>query len=333
MIDVGQTVDVTVRGTAGAAVDLLLGNARLPQFRVIRTATIGTSGSFTWTGLRPEDTSNLIARPVGTDPLLDGPSASVRVRRTVTIGIQQPARGIYVFTGQIARAEAGVQVTIARLDDQTKRVTGVASTRTTADGRYEIRTSLPQGLAGYYALTEARNGLDAGRSRLYGLLVNTQLVQSDPRERDDVAAQDLTLDVRSAGRAYSFTGRLSPARGGVPVTLAQVVGSRLQGLAGGVTGADGRYVITIQPPPGTYQLTALTAGTRSRNYGLVVPAAPVRTVVSAQAVPPRPADVDCPDFSTQRAAQAFHDRYFPDYGESARLDEGGRPGVACESLP
>jgi hypothetical protein len=76
---------------------------------VIRTATIGANGSFTWTGLRPEDTSALLARPVGTDPTLDGPSLTVRVRRTVTIGIQQPTRGIYVFSGQIARAEAGVQ--------------------------------------------------------------------------------------------------------------------------------------------------------------------------------------------------------------------------------
>ena len=58
----------------------------------------------------------------------------VRVRRTVGIGVQQRTTGVYTFSGVIARPEAGVQVTIARLDSQTNRVTGVASTRTTADG-------------------------------------------------------------------------------------------------------------------------------------------------------------------------------------------------------
>ena len=54
-----------------------------------------------------------------------------------------------------------------------------------------ISTSLPQGLAGYYALTGVSDvgALQAGRSRLYGLLANTRPVQSDPRERDDLAAQ------------------------------------------------------------------------------------------------------------------------------------------------
>ena len=96
------------------------------------------------------------------------------MRRAVSIGIRQPVRAVYVFSGTIDRPEAGVQVTVARLDSETRRVTGVASTRTTADGRYEISTSLPVGFAGYYALTSATPRLDAGRSRLYGLLVNTR---------------------------------------------------------------------------------------------------------------------------------------------------------------
>jgi hypothetical protein len=50
-------------------------------------------------------------------------------------------------------------------------------------------------------------------------------------------------------------------------------------------------------------------------------------------VPPRPADRDCSDFRTQAEAQAFHDRYFPYYGDFARLDGSDNDGRACESLP
>jgi len=90
--------------------------------------------------------------------------------RAVTIGIKQAA-GIYTFSGTVSPAEAGVQVTTSRLDSVTNRVTGVASTRTDAAGRYTIRTRLPVGFAGYYALTGTASGIPAGRSRLYGLIV------------------------------------------------------------------------------------------------------------------------------------------------------------------
>ena len=90
--------------------------------------------------------------------------------RDVTIGIRQASR-VYTFTGRVRPAEAGVQVTTARLDGRTNRVTGVASTRTDAAGRYTIRTRLPAGFAGYYSLAAAKSGVGAGRSRLYGLVV------------------------------------------------------------------------------------------------------------------------------------------------------------------
>ena len=185
LIDYGQTINLNVFGQVGADVRLF-GNGRQ-----IRTATVGQfeggqvgNASFT---LQPGDRTLFYA-------LVDGrqsASVTVEVRRTVTIGVQQRIRGVYTFSGVIARAEAGVQVTIARLDTGTRRVTGVASTRTDAAGRYVISTSLPQGLAGYYALTGVTDvgALQAGRSRLYGLLVNTRPVQSDARERDDVAAR------------------------------------------------------------------------------------------------------------------------------------------------
>jgi putative cell wall-binding protein len=45
-----------------------------------------------------------------------------------------------------------------------------------------------------------------------------------------------------------------------------------------------------------------------------------------------PADKDCGDFSTQREAQAFFDRYYSEYGDFARLDSDGDL-IACEGRP
>lgn len=124
-------------------------------------------GVYLWE-LQPGDTTTFYA-------LVDGVhtgNVTVRVRRTVTvtIGIRQ-AHGVSTFTGTIARGEPGIQLTVARLDAVTKRVTGVASAVTNAVGNYTVRTNLPIGQAGYYALTAPTSSLDADRSRLYGLIV------------------------------------------------------------------------------------------------------------------------------------------------------------------
>jgi hypothetical protein len=60
--------------------------------------------------------------------------------------------------------------------------------------------------------------------------------------------------------------------------------------------------------------------------------APVPQPAPAPAPPARPADRDCGDFRTQAEAQAFFLRYFPFYGDFARLD-ADNDGRACESLP
>ena len=164
VIEYGDTHLLGVFGRVGARVDLF-GNGRL-----IRSATLargeGAGGAYVWQ-LRPGHRTVFHA-------VVDGVRTStitVRVRRTVSIGVSQ-ASGVYTFAGAVARPEAGLQVTVARLDPVTRRVTGVASTRTDAAGRYTIRTSLPVGFAGYYALTGVnRSLLEPGRSRLYGLIV------------------------------------------------------------------------------------------------------------------------------------------------------------------
>ena len=61
------------------------------------------------------------------------------------------------------------------------------------------------------------------------------------------------------------------------------------------------------------------------------PATPTTTTTTT--IPPNPGDaVNCSDFTTQAAAQAWFDTYFPFYGDVARLDGDGN-GIACESLP
>ncbi|GAA1511134.1 putative cell wall-binding protein [Agromyces terreus] len=62
------------------------------------------------------------------------------------------------------------------------------------------------------------------------------------------------------------------------------------------------------------------------------PAKPAPKPTPAPTTPSRPADVDCGDFSTWASAQAWFDRYYPYYGDIARLDADG-DHRACESLP
>jgi len=46
-----------------------------------------------------------------------------------------------------------------------------------------------------------------------------------------------------------------------------------------------------------------------------------------------PGDVkNCPDFKDYKEAKAWYDKYFPLYGDVARLD-GNNDGIPCESLP
>lgn len=112
----------------------------------------------------PPVTPPVTTAPTPVPPATTSPTV-VSAARSVTIGIRQ-ASGVYTFSGLLAPAEPGRQVTVARLDSVTKRVTGVASALTDAAGRYTIRTRLPVGTAGFYALTATH-----GRSRLYGLVV------------------------------------------------------------------------------------------------------------------------------------------------------------------
>lgn len=56
------------------------------------------------------------------------------------------------------------------------------------------------------------------------------------------------------------------------------------------------------------------------------------TAPKPPAKPSVPDDVDCADFSTWRAAQDWFNKYYPYYGDIARLDHDG-DRIACETLP
>lgn len=257
VIDYGGAHSLTVSGQPGQTVQLFA--AALPNTppKMIREVILATD-FFTWQ-LQPGGTTTFYAVTNGQR----GQAITVQVRRTVTIGIRQSS-GVYTFSGTIARPEAGVQVTVARLDARTKRVTGVASTRTDAAGKYTIRTGLPAGMAGYYALTGTTSDLLPGRSRLYGLVVPGRSAARP------APAQALTLGVSRQGSRYVLSGQLKPGRS-VPVTVGRQVNGRLVGLVGGRTTASGSYRLSLALPPGTHHLQVVTAGAASRVYGVIVP--------------------------------------------------------------
>ena len=63
------------------------------------------------------------------------------------------------------------------------------------------------------------------------------------------------------------------------------------------------------------------------------PPAPPASPPAGAAAPPNPGNTkNCSDFDTREDAQEWFDRYFPHYGDVARLDRNG-DGAACESLP
>lgn len=113
-------------------------------------------------------------------------------------------------------------------------------------------------------------------------------------------------------------------------------------LAGGGPGGQLGLVSGSETCHGTYCQVPF-------ERGLMVwePGNGVRALIGAQAEewirahtpkPPVPGDgnpgdtKNCSDFATQREAQAWFDRYFPRYGDVAKLDSDG-DGRACETLP
>ena len=104
-----------------------------------------------------------------------------------------------------------------------------------------------------------------------------------------------------------------------------------------VTGAPNAGFVGIVPPqgPGVHQICAYainvgpTGGNTQlgcKNYGAPVAPPPP----PPPSIPPKPADRDCPDFSSKAEATDWFWTYYPYYGDFAGLD-GDNDGDICES--
>ncbi len=92
-------------------------------------------------------------------------------------------------------------------------------------------------------------------------------------------------------------------------------------------------IADVQFEYGNVKMLPVAGNFGSLPGGDPAPPSPTTTTTTVPVVPANPGDTkNCSDFSTQSEAQAWHDFYFPYYGDVANLDGDGN-GVACESLP
>ena len=113
-------------------------------------------------------------------------------------------------------------------------------------------------------------------------------------------------------------------------------------LSGLLTGVCAGLTIDIATPfldfpvletPGLEFPTLLSPVAPSSGAGPAAPADPPADTPGGGARPPDPGNTkNCSDFDTREDAQEWFDRYFPHYGDVAKLDGNG-DGRACESLP
>lgn len=201
--------------------------------------------------------------------------------------------------------------------------------------------------------------------RFYSPVFRGHFYTSDPQERDRVSR--LWPDVWSyEGARYSaFTSRVA---GTVPLyrfwsdrfkghfytasesekdfvranwpTIWSYEGVAYYVYPAGFTGADVVPMYRFWGPSVQHHFYTASAGERDRVISLWpqvwsyegerfrVP----RAGLPVETPPARPADVNCTDFTTWAAAQAFFGKYYAYYGDFAKLDSDGDL-IACELLP
>lgn len=132
--------------------------------------------------------------------------------------------------------------------------------------------------------------------------------------------------------------------------LPPAVGYRCEYVAGWVA-VKARWELSVDPAEKTAIESVLSSCNDAATQPTAIPPPTIAppattppTPTSASTAPPTAAQptsiplenpgnvVNCGDFSTQADAQAWFNRYFPSFGDVARLD-GDNDGEACESLP
>jgi len=103
-------------------------------------------------------------------------------------------------------------------------------------------------------------------------------------------------------------------------------------MAGVLSNCAGQPAAATQPAP-----VVMTPAPKPAPKPTPAPApTPTPKPIPKPAPAPKPANPgdtkNCSDFSTWREAQNWYEKYFPYYGDVAKLD-GNNDGIACESRP
>lgn len=129
---------VTVTGSPGQQVALHARDAVTPD-RVVRTATLGSSGTTSWQ-VTPVRTTTLHAQLLGDTSGVAvagrGPDLTVAVRPLVSLSARAVAPRTLVFSGRTSPARAGRTVTLYRLDGSRRVMT--LQGRTDSSGAYRL---------------------------------------------------------------------------------------------------------------------------------------------------------------------------------------------------
>jgi hypothetical protein len=162
----GERATVRVTGAPGAAVELWAYSRPTTSYSLVRRGVLDAEGRASFE-VAPRGNTRLYARVAGRNTA----TTTVDVAQTATLSISRTSGGAYRFSGQIAPARAGVEVTLMRKPAVGPAV--VASRALTdAAGRYRIdRRFGESGTFGFYVDTRVTADNLAGRSPSYTVTV------------------------------------------------------------------------------------------------------------------------------------------------------------------
>lgn len=164
-IVLGERATVQVTGAPGAAVELWAYSRPTTWYSLVRRGVLDATGRASF-DVAPRGNTRLYARVAGRLTH----TTTVDVAQTATLSISR-VPGAYRFSGQVAPARAGVEVTLMRKPAVGPAV--VASrARTDSAGRYRIDRRFGEaGTYGFYVDTRVTADNTEGRSRTYTLAV------------------------------------------------------------------------------------------------------------------------------------------------------------------
>lgn len=138
-INYGAAVSVSGTATPGYVVDLY--DAPAPSgYRVIRSATVASSGAYAFTGLRPGTDSRFQVKQRATTELSN--VVGVTVRDGITIAATRTAVRRLSFRGVVSPHRGGVLVTVYQIASS-GRLGRLGSVRTASSGAWTLTHTFP----------------------------------------------------------------------------------------------------------------------------------------------------------------------------------------------